>query len=165
MNRGQFLKNLGLSGAALMSVYCLGGLTACSSEAPDPQNNNNNNNPPPTGFTGNSRTANGRIDFTLDLNGDAFKKLLTEGQFDYPASGDVIVARVRGGNFVALSRACTHQGTSVTYRLSQNDFHCDNHGSEFTTAGAVEQGPATRALTVYQTEFTASNNRLRVFVQ
>jgi len=168
MKRGEFLKSLGLSGAALMSIYCLGGVTACSSEAPQPQNPNNpGGNPgggnPPAGFTGNSRTSSGKIDFTLDLTTDNFKKLQTEGEFAFPNSGDVIVSKVKGGAFAALAKACTHQGTTITYRLNQDDFHCDNHGSEFSKSGTVENGPAVNALKQYKTSFDSATSKLRVF--
>jgi len=177
MKRGEFLKNLGLSGAALMSIYCLGGVTACSSEAPDPQTNPGSNpgggNPGggtpgggPAGFTGNARLSAGRIDFTLDLNADGFKKLLTNGEYAYPAAGDVIVARVRNSTFVALAKACPHQPTQPTtvyYRLNQDDFFCPNHNSEFSTTGAVESGPAPSGLQVFRTELNPTTNLLRVF--
>ncbi len=161
MKRGEFLKNLGLSSAALMSIYCLGGVTtACSSESPQPATptpGGNNGGTPPVGFSGNAKTAAGKINFTVDLAADGFKDLQNEGSFLYPNSGDVIVAKVKGGAFVALSKACTHQGTTVTYRLNQDDFHCNNHGSEFTSSGAVEQGPATSALKLYKAEVDATN--------
>lgn len=168
MKRGEFLKSLGLSSAALMSIYCLGTVTtACSSEAPSPNNtggNNNggNNNTPPAGFTGNSKTASGKIDFTLDLTSDNFKTLQTEGNFLYPDGGDVIVAKVKGGTFVALSKVCTHQGTTVTYRLNNDDFHCDNHGSEYSTNGTVEKGPAPNPLKLYKANFDATTSKLTI---
>lgn len=161
MKRSEFLKNLGLSSAALMSIYCLGGITACSSEAPEPDTNTGGGTGA-TGFTGNAKTSSGKIAFTLDLTSDTFKTLATEGSFLYPDSGDVIVAKIKGGGFVALSKACTHQGTTVTYRLNQNDFYCDNHGSEFSSTGSVEQGPATAGLTLYTASFDSVTNILTV---
>ncbi|MDJ1493574.1 Rieske (2Fe-2S) protein [Cytophagaceae bacterium DM2B3-1] len=165
MKRSEFLKNLGLSSAALMSIYCLGGLTSCASESPQPNNNTGGNGGggnTVAGFTGNAKTSAGKISFTLDLTTDNFKSLLTEGSYLYPNSGDVIVAKVKGGGFVALSKACTHQGTTVTYRLNQNDFYCDNHGSEFSTTGSVENGPATAGLTLYAASLDATTNILTV---
>jgi cytochrome b6-f complex iron-sulfur subunit len=29
--------------------------------------------------------------------------------------GDVIVARTKAGNFIALAKACTHEGTTVNF--------------------------------------------------
>ncbi len=160
MKRGEFLKNLGLSSAALMSFYCLGGVTGCVSESPSPQNpNTTGNGGLPTGLTGNVALGSGKIDFTVDLTNDNYKKLLTDGSFVY--AGDVIVARVKGGSYAALAKACTHRQTSVEYRLNENDFWCSNHDSEFSLTGAVEKGPALDALKVFKTELTT--NTLRVF--
>ena len=163
MNRGEFIKNLGMRSAAMMSFYCMGGLTACSSESPQPTAPGSK---PGTGggtgtdFTGNASIGGTKVDFTMDLNKEANKNLQTEGGFAY--AGSIIVAKVKGGKFVALTRACTHQGTDVEYRLGQDDFRCPNHGSEFGTTGSVQVGPAASALRVFQTEFNATTSILRV---
>lgn len=161
LSRGQFLKQLGMSSAALMSFYCLGtGLTSCSSSsdsptptpAPTPSNGTNTN----TGVTG---TTSGAIDFTIDLTHADFKKLKTEGEFTYVA--DIIIANAKG-TFIALSKACTHQGTTINYRSGTNDFFCPNHGSQFKTDGSVQKDPATKALTVFKTELLNNNNSLKI---
>ncbi len=144
-SRAEFLRSLGLSSAALMAVYCMGTLTACSS--------NDGNDPAPAPPSSN-------VDFTLDLNSADFSKLKTIGQFAY--RNNIIVARVKDGSYVALSQACTHAGTAVQYRLNEDDFWCNNHGSEFGTNGSVQVGPATRALTMYKTALSADGNQLRV---
>jgi cytochrome b6-f complex iron-sulfur subunit len=46
--------------------------------------------------------------------------------------------------FYAIIAVCTHLG--CTPRLEANDFACPCHGSKFTRAGEVVNGPATRAL-------------------
>ena len=46
--------------------------------------------------------------------------------------------------FYATIAICTHLG--CTPRLEVDDFACPCHGSQFTRAGAVVNGPATRAL-------------------
>lgn len=145
MNRGEFLRGLGLSSAALMAFYCMGTLTACS---------NSNDDPTPSNPGGNTK-----VDFTLDLNAAASASLKTEGGF--VTQNNVIVARVKGGNYVALSRICTHQGGEVAYQLATDRFSCPLHGSAFSTAGAVLNGPATTALKAYKT--TLSGTTLRVF--
>lgn len=156
LSRGQFLKQLGMSSAALMSFYCLGtGLTSCSKDEADPT---------PTTTTGSTNsgvtgTTSGAIDFTIDLTNANFVKLKTEGEFVYVA--DIIIANAKG-TFVALSKACTHQGTTINYRSATNDFLCPNHGSQFKTDGTVSKDPATKALTVYKTELLNSNNSLKI---
>ncbi len=59
MNRKDFLKNLGLSGAAIFATYCVGGLSSCSSNS--------------------SITPANVIDFTLDLTAVANKNLTVNG--------------------------------------------------------------------------------------
>ena len=153
MKRGEFLRSLGLSSAALMSFYCMGTLTSCSSgDDPAPAT--------PTTPGGTTNPGTGKVDFTLDLTNASFSKLKTDGQFVYQDS--IIVARVKGGTYVALAKACTHQGTDVQYRLADDDFWCSNHGSEFKTSGVVEKGPATQSLKVYKTALSADGNRLQV---
>ncbi|AQG81913.1 ubiquinol-cytochrome c reductase iron-sulfur subunit [Spirosoma montaniterrae] len=144
-SRAEFLRSLGLSSAALMAFYCMGTLTSCSSDSDDPA-------PAPAPPS--------NVDFTLDLTTSDFSKLKTIGQFAYRDS--IIVARVKDGSYVALSKACTHQGTDVQYRLNEDDFWCSNHGSEFGANGVVQVGPAARALTVYKTALSTDGNRLRV---
>jgi cytochrome b6-f complex iron-sulfur subunit len=151
MNRGEFLKSLGLSSSALMAFYCLGTATSCSStENPAPLGNTN-----PTGTTNTSN----KIDFTLDLSTADYKTLKTEGEFVY--KDKIIVANTKGGNYVALSKACTHASADIKYRLTENDFWCSLHGSEFNTSGSVKKSPATSALNVYKTEL--KGDKLRIY--
>jgi cytochrome b6-f complex iron-sulfur subunit len=135
MNREQFLKQLGMVALAT----CAGcGMYACSSEdEPAPAN----------------------ADFTLDLTESTNASLNNVG--GSVTKNGIIVARFSTTEFVAVSVACTHQGTPVTYRNTQKDFYCSNHGSRFSTAGAVIQGPANRPLKQYNTELTG--NVIRVF--
>lgn len=160
LSRGQFLKQLGMSSAALMSFYCLGtGLTSCSKDDADLTPTGSTGGAigsAPTGVTG---TTSGAIDFTIDLTNTNFMKLKTEGEFAYVA--DIIIANAKG-TFVALSKVCTHQGTTINYRSATNDFFCPNHGSQFKTDGSVQRDPANRALAVYKTELLNGNNSLRI---
>ncbi|AEI51481.1 QcrA and Rieske domain-containing protein [Runella slithyformis] len=160
IKRGQFLRELGLSSGALMAFYCLGTtMTACSSGSEDPTPVTPGTGTGTAGLTGNADTAKGAINFTLDLTNSTYLSLKTAGSF--VTVGSVIVANAKG-TMVALSKACTHQGTTVTYRSAQNDFFCSNHGSEFSTTGAVEVGPATKALTLYTAKLSADGNSLTV---
>ena len=162
LNRAEFLRSLGMSSAALMAFYCMGtGLTACSKGGDDPVPSPN---PTGTGFTGNSDTSKGAINFTLDLTSSSYSKLKTAGQ--YAIVGSLIVAKVKSGSVVALSKTCTHQGVEVQYRSGQDDFYCSpsvgGHGSEYSPTGAVEVGPATTALTQYKASLSTDGNTLTV---
>lgn len=76
----------------------------------------------------------------------------------------VIIVRLAASNvpasFTAVQVACTHEGTSINFNASSNQFVCPNHGSMFTTAGAVTMGPATRALKQYS--IAVSGNTMTV---
>lgn len=160
MKRGQFLRELGLSGSALMAFYCMGTtLTACSTGSDDPTPGTNPGTGTTAGLTGNADTSKGAINFTLDLTNATYAKLKTVGES--VIVGSVILANAKG-TLVALSKVCTHEGTTIGYRSTQNDFLCSNHGSEFSTTGAVEVGPAIRALTVYNAKLSTDGNILTV---
>jgi cytochrome b6-f complex iron-sulfur subunit len=153
LSRGQFLKQLGLSSGALMAFYCLGTVTACTKDD-EPAASGTTTNPNTTG----TNTTTTKVDFTLDLTTNDYKKLKTEGEFVY--KDDIIIANVKGGKFVALSKACTHAGTTVQYRAKEDDFWCSNHGSEFGHDGKVEKSPATTGLKVFKTELTGDKLRI-----
>ena len=171
LSRGQFLKQLGMSSAALISFYCLGTtLTACSSSKNDPAPVATTPTPTPTPTTppttppvvvdtGISGSTTGTVNFTLDLTHKDFKKLKTEGEFTYVA--DIIIANAKG-TFVAISKVCTHAGTTIEFRSANGDFKCPNHGSEFTTNGMVQKDPATKGLMVFKAESANSGNSLKI---
>ncbi|WP_428658717.1 ubiquinol-cytochrome c reductase iron-sulfur subunit [Runella sp.] len=160
MKRGQFLRELGLSGSALMAFYCMGTtLTACSTGSDDPTPGTGTNTGTTSGLTGNADLSKGAISFTLDLTNSNYSKLKTIGE--YLIVGTVIVANAKG-TIVALTKVCTHEGSPVQYRSAQNDFYCNNHFSEYSTTGAVEVGPATKALTTYTAKLSTDGNILTV---
>jgi cytochrome b6-f complex iron-sulfur subunit len=159
MTRLEFLKSLGLSGAALFSVLATCTLESCSSKgSDDPTPNNPGGGGSGTaGFTG--TTTGNNIDFTVDLTNAANASLASVG--GARVFGDVIVARTGTNTFVAVSKACTHQGTTVEYRHAQGHFFCPNHGSIFGLNGAVLRDPANQPLKAFNT--TLNGNNLRVF--
>lgn len=159
INRGEFLRSLGLSSAALMAFYCMGtGLTACSKGGDDPTPA-----PPAAGLTGNTDTSKGAIDFTVDLTNTNYSSLKTVGNF--MKIGSVLVANTSGGKFVTIQRLCTHQGQDqVSYIPSTNTFNCSAHGSVFNTDGTVktaaESGQA--AMKLYTSTVSSDGNTLTV---
>ena len=168
MKRGEFLRSLGLSSAALMSFYCLGTtMTACSKKD-DPAPVTPPVTPPvvvppvvSTGITGNADTSKGAIDFTLDLTNANYSKLKTPGEFI--KEGSILIANVKGGKYVAIQRLCTHQGQDqVGYRLGSDDFGCSAHGSVFATDGSVKNGPSQKAMALYKTTPSADGNKLQI---
>ena len=138
MNRKEFFARVGFGAAAVLVPTCIAGLaTSCSSE-------------------GTPSTAPSTVDFTLDVSTG---NLATKGGF--LVSKGIVVARTLAGDFIAVSAACTHQGTNVNYAPNGNKFVCPNHGAEFSSTGAVTQGPANSNLTSYKT--TLTGNSLRIY--
>lgn len=159
MKRGAFLKSLGLSTSTLMAFYCLGTtLTACGTDdEPEP----GPTTPGAGSGTGITGTTSGAVNFTVDLTHSAIAPKLVAGD-KFIIAGDVLVAQTTAGSYVALSKTCTHQGSLLVYRSAQNDLFCDNHFSEFSTTGAVEQGPASTALKAFKTTLSADGKTLTV---
>ncbi|MFM7856715.1 MAG: ubiquinol-cytochrome c reductase iron-sulfur subunit [Flammeovirgaceae bacterium] len=135
MKRSEFIK---VAGYGTVACAC-GQLFSCSSESVSP--------------------APSKIDFTLDLTLSANSALTADG--GSLVSQGVIVVRVSAGNFVAYWQACTHEGTAVNFQSGNKNFVCPRHGATFDINGAVTKGPATTALTKYNTTLTGSS--LRVF--
>jgi cytochrome b6-f complex iron-sulfur subunit len=136
MDRKEFISQVGLGAASLLFLNCLGGCSKGGDRPPAPTN----------------------VDFTVDLSSPANAALVTSGGFIY--TNGVVVAKAVSGSYVAVSQACTHEGTSVQYQTTDR-FFCPNHGSVFSTSGTVVTGPATKSLTRYNTSL--SGNNLRVF--
>ena len=136
MDRKEFLATVGIGATAVLYSICLKG---CK---PLDQVTN-----PPTG-----------IDFTLNLDDPANATLKTNG--GYIVKDGIIVARTKSGTYVAVSVACTHEGTSVVYEEKNDRFHCPNHGSNFADNGSVINGPASSPLTSYTTTLNGSSLRV-----
>jgi nitrite reductase/ring-hydroxylating ferredoxin subunit len=90
IKRNEFLKSIGLKGAALLAVYC--GASACQADA---------------GVTPASN-----VDFNLDVSTLAVGKYIVNSQ--------VVVARVSSTSYVAVSQVCPHENLlALTYNGSQ----------------------------------------------
>lgn len=145
MERKEFLHLVGVSVGAIVLSRCMSGCTYSKDEAPSPSDPN-----PST-----------KIDFKISLNDAKFTHLKTNGSYTYV--NDIILARTKTGEFIALSQYCTHQGTSVEYREVRNDIYCISHGSRFSTLGKVLTGPASNPLKQFNTSFDAIKSEVRIF--
>jgi cytochrome b6-f complex iron-sulfur subunit len=132
MDRKDFLALVGTSIGAITLASCL---QSCQKQ--------NNSPSQPT------------VDFTLDLTSSANSALATNGGYLY--NSGVIVARTLTGAFIAVAQACTHQGVTVIYQSSANDFFCSAHGSTYSSNGGVTVGPATTALKQYACNLSGSS--------
>jgi thiosulfate dehydrogenase [quinone] large subunit len=69
--------------------------------------------------------------------------LFTDPKLQSPA----YVLQPKSGRFVAFSAICTHEGCTVNFDKSAEEFVCPCHGSIYNaTTGAVLQGPAPSPL-------------------
>ena len=76
-------------------------------------------------------------------------------------SDNFLVTQTGQGSFSAFTAICTHEQCTVT-GFQSGVFVCPCHGSQYNTNGQVQQGPATRALQRFNTQFT--NNVLTITV-
>jgi Rieske Fe-S protein len=75
------------------------------------------------------------------------------------SNGAFLVSRTGQDTFTALTATCTHDTCTIT-GFDGADYVCPCHGSRFTTAGRVANGPATTSLRVFATVF--ANNVLTI---
>lgn len=147
IKRSEFLRSLGLSSAALMAFYCMGTLTSCSkgSDDPDPT-------PTPTG----------KVDFTIDLNSSTYADLKNAAK-KFVYKDDVLIAQIKTGDYIALSKICTHLGNLVTYRPTVDDFFCPSHRSVFDATGKVTSPVVANQANLKKYSTALTGTSLRVF--
>jgi len=93
------------------------------------------------------------VNFTLDLNQTQNSALKNPG--GWVSSHGVIVVN-NNGTFVAISQTCTHQGCTVSYYKSYNEFICPCHGGTYDINGNVIGGPPPAPLKKYTVEQNGS---------
>ena len=84
------------------------------------------------------------VNFTVDLSDSANAALNSAGGYVYKNS--IIIICVSAGSYIALAKACTHEGCTVTYNSSSSRLVCPCHSGVFDTSGAVVSGPPPSAL-------------------
>jgi cytochrome b6-f complex iron-sulfur subunit len=65
--------------------------------------------------------------------------------------GSFLIARTSQDAYTVLTAVCTHEGCTVT-GFADSRYVCPCHGSQYTTAGLVTNGPAPRPLTQYASQ-------------
>lgn len=65
------------------------------------------------------------------------------------AGRPLIVAHALEDCFVAMDRACSHQGVLINYRPERAQFVCPEHGAIYALDGSAVAGPQPSGLTVY----------------
>jgi Rieske Fe-S protein len=83
------------------------------------------------------------VSFEEEKKGErVFRKyvVVQNEKLEYP----VCVYRFSGAEFSAVLMRCTHQGTEL--QVFGDRLQCPAHGSEFSSTGAVQNGPADKNL-------------------
>jgi len=125
MDRRNFLKSTGVAiGLAMIAPTIL--LESCQKSSLTPQGP--------------------AVNFTLDLTQAANFNLKSSG--GSLSTHDVVVVNT-GGSYTAVAQSCTHQGCSVAYNKSENDFVCPCHGGKYDINGNVIAGPPPAPLKKY----------------
>ena len=136
---------------ALSLAAITGALDACSKSPSSPSSN------APALPTIVGTSSGGGVNLTID----ASSPLATTGgaALVQAAAGNFLVSRSSQTDFVALTAICTHEQCTVS-GFQNSRYVCPCHGSQYSTTGAVVQGPAARALQQFATTFT--NNVLTI---
>lgn len=70
------------------------------------------------------------------------------------STGSFLATRNDATTFSVLTATCTHEGCTIT-GSSGTTFVCPCHGSRYSTNGGVVNGPATRALRTFNSQFAS----------
>jgi cytochrome b6-f complex iron-sulfur subunit len=100
---------------------------------------------------------------TLTITVDAASPLAAVGgaAIVSASTGAYLVARTGQNVCTTVTAVCTHEVCAVT-GFANSRYVCPCHGSEFSTSGAVVQGPAPSALRQFPTTF--ANNVVTISV-
>jgi cytochrome b6-f complex iron-sulfur subunit len=100
---------------------------------------------------------------TVTVNNVSGTSLANVGSAALVQAGNTNILAVRAGQDTinAFTAICTHEQCVIT-GFQSNTFVCPCHGSQYTTSGAVQQGPASQRLRQFTTQFT--NNVLTITV-
>ena len=146
MNRYEFLKSMGFTGAALMAA-----LTSCvkpeDTYIPVTRIDANAVTPttpiiPATPTTDISKITNPLL--KIDLTTSTLK---TVGQ--YIIQSNIVVAQVSTGAFAAVTNLCTHEPKRQVI-FSQGEFYCTAHGARFDLNGSPLNSVTRTGIKAYQ---------------
>ena len=138
LTRNDFLRLVGTSIGVIAFTNCV---SACGKESVDAK-------PAAT------------VDFTINWTKSPYDNLQTKG--GYVVEQGVIIAQTQAGTLVAVSANCTHAQAKLVFQGGVNRFYCPLHQSAFSTGGAVQNGPATTALTTYRVTLNPATGDIRV---
>lgn len=64
-------------------------------------------------------------------------------------NGRFYLSRLEDGGFLAIYQRCTHLGCTVPWNITQAQFACPCHNSQFSRTGDLLNPPAPRALDLF----------------
>jgi len=130
MTRKDFLKNIGVGAAFVLTVPCL---HSCGSDDD----------------SGEMTPSAGPQNFTIDLDATENAALLATGGF--VVKNKVVVALSVDNNYVAASQVCSHEGNEVmVYNENTDQWFCSVHGAQFDSVTGEPQNDVTnRNLRIY----------------
>jgi cytochrome b6-f complex iron-sulfur subunit len=147
MERKDFIEKVGFGTASLLIFGCMQACSKAETAVAAASNNNGSISPK-------------AVDFTINISIAPYNVLNTLGGYYVDAANNIIIARTLNNEFIAVSSVCTHASVTIEYQATKNLFYCEGHGSTFTNAGAVSNGPAAQPLKQYKTTLTGSNLRI-----
>lgn len=101
-----------------------------------------------------SSFSNGVLSIPVNLFTEPSYQVFSNSNLEF----DVLVVKQADGTFHSFSMKCPHKGYPI--KADSMGIYCPEHGSEFSSDGAVTKGPAKSGLTEYQT--VVQNNEILV---
>lgn len=108
----------------------------------------------------------GRIEDTyLNISEDIFLRedknylkhvVVQNDALQYP----IAVFRFSSNDYIALLMKCTHQGTEL--QVYGDRLQCPAHGSEFSSSGEVQNGPADQSLRTFPVLVQSTNLKINL---
>lgn len=162
MNRFNFLKSLGFTGAALMAAMtsCIheedtivNALTIPGSQSTTPTASTATSGTTTTPASSTSSTGSG-VDLSqitnrlLTLNLTTTTALKTVG--GYIAQSGIVVAQVSAGVYAAVTQTCSHEPKKAII-FNKTEFYCTQHGARYDLTGKGLNSFGSKGITVYKT--------------
>jgi len=78
---------------------------------------------------------------------------------DNSSVGKILIVRSapKSKTLVAVDPTCTHQGCTVSWDKSSQDFSCPCHGASFNADGQAIGGPTKKPLTTYEAKIVGAS--------
>ena len=128
------------------SVLALGAVAGCGDSGTSPSSTST----PP--LTSAAATVTGRV-LSVTIAGSALANVGSAASVQ-TSLGTVLVSHTGQDAFIAVTAICTHEQCTIT-GFDGTRYVCPCHGSQYSTSGTVQMGPATRSLQQFPTAFAA----------